>query len=73
MIFAFVRRTLARRRSRLRAEEALYAVIWWPTIDAPVPHVRGPYVSRDTGFAVRNSIRENQRREEKMAHLVPFD
>jgi hypothetical protein len=60
-----------RRLFRRKPPTVQYVVMWWPTTDAVVPELIGPFTSIDRGLAVRGVIRESQRREEKMAQMSP--
>ena len=61
-----------RRRRRLQ-----FVVVWWPdygNLPLPdMPELIGPFRSNMTALAVRNGIRERQRREEKMAHVTTIE
>lgn len=59
--------------SSRRKSQGSYAVVWWPSASDPVPRVKGPYATNEEALHVRNNIRGQQMREEKMAHAVPFD
>lgn len=60
-------RRLFRRRRRQ------FVVMWWPdygNLPLPdMPELIGPFRSNMTALAVRNSLRRQQQREEKMAHV----
>lgn len=58
--------------SRSSEDYLLCAVVYWPDPTSTVPELRGPFYSRTEGLADRDYVRSVQRREEKMAHLMPF-
>ena len=51
-----------------------FVVVWWPQYGnlplEDMPELIGPFRSNMKALAIRNSIRERQRREEKMAHVT---
>jgi len=67
-----LRRWAAKREVERIKDAELYIVLYWPDADHHVPEVKGPYYSREHCLEVRNSIRAQQRREEKMAQAMPL-
>lgn len=59
------------------ARRKQYVVVWWPTIGQlplpDVPEVIGPFLDREKALAVRDRIRSQQRRPEKMAQVTVID
>lgn len=59
---------------RFRRRRPQYAVVWWPDIGQlplpDMPELIGPFRSADRALAVRDRIRSEQRRPEKMAHVT---
>ena len=58
---------------RFFRRRSLYVVVWWPSPQYDVPEVVGPFLSRRAGLSVRDNVRAQQRRDEKMAQLVPVE
>lgn len=57
---------------KLTSAPTLYAVLWWPQADHHVPELYGPFSDGDIALSIRDSIRAQQGREERMAQVVPF-
>lgn len=60
------------RPKQLTKAPTLYAVLWWPQADHHIPELYGPFSDGEIALSVRDSIRAQQRREERMAQVVPF-
>lgn len=62
---------IAALRDWWKRRQQLYVVVWFPS-PAEAPHLIGPFRNHLDGLATRDAVRAQQRRQVRMAQLVPM-